>query len=77
MVLARGVTLALAGTALGLTASLALTRFLHSLLYGIQPIDPLTFLAVTLTLLGVAFLASWLPARRAMRVDPIVALRYE
>jgi len=77
MVVARGVTLALAGTALGLAASFALTRFLHSLLYGIQPIDPVTFIAVTLILLGVAFLASWLPARRAMRVDPIVALRYE
>jgi putative ABC transport system permease protein len=77
MVLTRGVTLALAGTALGLGASFALTRFLQSLLYGIQPIDPLTFFAVTLILLGVAFLACWLPARRAMRVDPIVALRYE
>jgi putative ABC transport system permease protein len=77
MILARGLALALAGIAVGLSASFLLTRFLRSLLYGVQPTDPVTFLAVTLTMLGVAFLACWLPARRAMRVDPMVALRYE
>lgn len=77
MILARGLALALAGTALGLVASFVLTRFLRSLLYGVQPTDAATFLTVTLILLGVAFLACWLPARRAMRVDPMVALRYQ
>jgi putative ABC transport system permease protein len=77
MLIARGLALALAGLALGLAASLILTHFLRSLLYGIQPTDLATFLGVTTTLLVVVFLASWLPARRAMRVDPMVALRYE
>jgi putative ABC transport system permease protein len=77
MILARGLTLTLAGMAVGLSASFALTRFLGSLLYGVRPTDPLSFVAVSLTLLAVAFLACWLPARRAMRVDPMVALRYE
>jgi putative ABC transport system permease protein len=77
MILARGLALALVGVSTGLTASFLLTRFLRSLLYGVQPTDPLTFVVVALTLLGVAFLACWLPARRAMRVDPMVALRYE
>jgi predicted permease len=77
MILARGLALALAGTALGLVASFVLTRFLRSLLYGVQPTDAATFLTVTLILLGVAFLACWPPACRAMRVDPMVALRYQ
>jgi len=77
MLLARGLALAFAGIALGLAASLILTRFLRSLLYGIQPTDLVTFLGVTVVLMSVVFLACWLPARRAMRVDPIVALRYE
>jgi putative ABC transport system permease protein len=77
MILKRGLTLALVGTAFGLAASISLTRFLGSLLYGIQPTDVTTFVAVTLTMLIVAFVACWLPARRAARVDPMVALRYE
>jgi predicted permease len=77
MILRRGLALTLAGTALGLSTSLVLTRFLRSLLYGVQPTDPVTFLAVALTLLGVGFLACYIPARRAMQVDPMVALRYE
>jgi putative ABC transport system permease protein len=77
MILRRGLALALVGAALGLAASIVLTRFLRTLLYGIQPTDAVTFVVVTLTLLAVAFVACWLPARRAARVDPMVALRYE
>jgi predicted permease len=77
MVLSRGLLLALAGVVVGLTVSFPLTRFLRALLYGVEPTDPLTFLGVTLLLVAVCFVACWLPARRAMRVDPMVALRHE
>ena len=77
MLVAKGLALVAAGITLGLAASLILTRLLRSLLYGIQPTDVATFVGVTAVLAGVVFLACWLPARRAMRVDPMVALRYE
>jgi putative ABC transport system permease protein len=77
MILARGLALAFTGLSLGLFASLALTRFMRTLLYGVQPTDVVTFVIVTLTLLAVVFVACWLPARRATRVDPLIALRYE
>jgi ABC-type antimicrobial peptide transport system permease subunit len=68
---------ALLGIAIGLAASFALSRYLQSLLYGVRATDPATFGIMALALLAVALLASWIPARRAMRVDPLVALRNE
>jgi putative ABC transport system permease protein len=77
LVLRHGMTLTLIGVSLGVIASLAVTRVLSSLLYGIRPTDPATFVAVPLLLMAVALLASYIPARRATKVDPMVALRYE
>jgi putative ABC transport system permease protein len=69
--------LALVGIGVGLIGALTLTRFLSTLLFGVTPTDPVTFLAVSILLGIVAFLASYIPARRATRVNPMVALRYE
>jgi putative ABC transport system permease protein len=77
MVVGQGFRLAVIGVAIGATGSLFLTQFLASLLYGVKPTDPLTFIAVSLILIAVAFLACYIPARRAAKVDPMVALRYE
>jgi predicted permease len=77
MVLQQGLTLALLGAVLGLLASLALTRLMKSVLFGVSATDPLTFAAIALLLIGVAFIACYLPARRATQVDPIIALRHE
>ena len=75
MVVADGLGLTLAGVAVGIAASLGLTRFLSSLLFGVAATDPPTFIGVVMMLLLVAVLASYLPARRAARIDPMVALR--
>jgi len=77
MIVGRGVALAGLGALIGLVASLALTRLLTSLLYGVSATDPLSFAAVAVFLLAVAALASYIPGRRAARVDPSEALRYE
>jgi len=77
LILGQGTKLALIGVATGIAAALGLSHFLSSLLYGVKPTDPLTFLGVTIVLVIVALLASYIPARRAMRVDPVIALRYE
>jgi len=76
-VIAQGMRRALTGIVLGLAGALALTRFLSSLLYGVRPADPATFLAVSLLLLAVSLLACYIPARRAATVDPMIALRHE
>ncbi|HSM61303.1 MAG TPA: FtsX-like permease family protein, partial [Longimicrobiales bacterium] len=77
MVLRQAGTLAGAGVLVGLVTAAALTRLMAALLYGVDPLDPVTFGAVALALSAVALLASWIPARRASRVDPVVALRFE
>ena len=77
MVLRNALLLVLAGMATGIAGALVLTRFLSSFLFGVRPSDPGTFAAVSALLIVVAVLASYFPARRATRVDPIVALRYE
>jgi putative ABC transport system permease protein len=76
-VLGEGTRLAAIGLAIGLAGSLAATRLIASLLFGVKPTDPWTFAAVAVILASVALAACYIPARRATRVDPIVALRYE
>jgi putative ABC transport system permease protein len=77
LVLKQAMILAIAGTACGVVASLALSRFMANMLYGVRPSDPLTYASVVLVVTGVALLASYIPARRATRVDPVRALRCE
>ena len=77
LVLGHGLRLMLAGVGLGLVLAFVLTRFLSSLLLGVTSTDALTFSSVALLLCAVALFACFIPARRAMRVDPMVALRYE
>jgi len=77
MVLGSGARMALAGVAIGVLVALALTRWMNSLLFGVSAHDPLTFAMVAVVLFSVALMACWIPARRATRVDPMVAIRYE
>jgi predicted permease len=77
MVLGDGAQMAFVGIAIGVLAALGLTHLMSSMLFGVKPTDPLTFAAVALALCAIALLACYMPARRAMNVDPIVALRYE
>jgi putative ABC transport system permease protein len=76
-VVREGMRLTLMGTAAGLAFALGLTRILRTMLFEVSPTDPLTFIVVSLVLIIVALLASYLPARRATKVDPMVALRHE
>jgi len=77
LVVRQGFKLALLGVTMGVAGALLVTRFLSSLLYEVSPHDPLTFAGVAALLMLVALAASYIPARRAMKLDPIVALRYE
>jgi ABC-type lipoprotein release transport system permease subunit len=77
MMLKHGLLMTSLGLALGSAAALLLTRLIKTMLYDVSPTDPLTFVTVALLLAGVALLACWIPARRATKVDPMVALRCE
>jgi putative ABC transport system permease protein len=77
LIVGQGLQLASIGIGTGLLAAFALTNFLASLLFGVTAMDPVSFVAVALLLFAVVAVACYLPARRAMRVDPMVALRYE
>jgi ABC-type antimicrobial peptide transport system permease subunit len=72
-----GLKLAAAGTILGAVGAFALTRFLTTMLFGVSAVDPLTFLAMAAALIAVTLIACYVPARRASKVDPLIALRYE
>jgi ABC-type antimicrobial peptide transport system permease subunit len=76
-IMSQGWRLVLSGSTLGVVAALGLMRFISSVLYGVRPADPAAFAAATALLLAVALAACWIPARRATRVEPMVALRYE
>jgi len=77
MIVRQGLSLALGGAALGLAAAIALTRVMNTMLFGVTATDPPVFAAVTLLLLAVAALACYVPARRATKVDPLIALHHE
>jgi putative ABC transport system permease protein len=77
LIVREGMILVLIGVSIGLLGAFGLTRFLASVLYGVRPTDPAIFVFVSLLLVAVAMLASYIPARRATKVDPVVALRHE
>jgi ABC-type antimicrobial peptide transport system permease subunit len=77
LIMRGGLTFTIAGCIAGLAGALALTRFLRALLFGVRPADPVSFALVTIVMIAIAAAACWLPARRAMRVDPAAALRVE
>jgi putative ABC transport system permease protein len=77
MTVGQGLRLVLTGVAIGLATAFVLTRVMATLLFGVSPTDPLTFIGISIVLIGVALLASYIPALRATRVDPMFALRYQ
>jgi ABC-type antimicrobial peptide transport system permease subunit len=77
MVLRQGLTMAVVGVVVGVVSAIGLTRLMSALLYGVSPTDPITFMATSISLVGIALLASYLPARRAAATDPVETLRAE
>jgi putative ABC transport system permease protein len=77
MILRQGLDLAIAGTAVGLAGALVVSHLMAGVLYGVKPTDPVTFAGVAILLVCIALLACYIPARRAMRIDPMAALRCE
>jgi len=77
LVLRQGMLLAAVGVLVGIAIALPVSRFASTLLYGVSPSDPLTYTVIAVLLMAVAFLACYVPARRATRIDPLVALRFE
>ena len=77
MVIQQGFVLVGIGVAIGLAGAFVITQFMSSMLYGVKAMDPTTFIGVAIILALVALVASYIPARRATRVDPMIALRYE
>ena len=77
MTVGQGLRLVLTGVAIGLAAAFVLTRVMATLLFGVSPTDLLTFISISIVLIGVAVLASYIPALRATRIDPMFALRYQ
>ena len=77
LVVGRGLFLAAIGGAVGIVVALSVTRLMQNLLVGVSPTDPITFVSIAVLFLGIAFLASYGPAQRATRVDPVVSLRWE
>jgi ABC-type antimicrobial peptide transport system permease subunit len=77
MVIRHGMSLAGLGILIGLAGALALSRLITTMLFGVYPNDPVSFAAIAALLAAIAFLATWLPARRATRIDPLAALRHE
>jgi len=77
LVIGQGMTLAIIGVVTGIVGALVLTRVMTTVLYEVRATDPMTFAVVVIVLLGTALVASWLPARRALLIDPVQALRYD
>jgi putative ABC transport system permease protein len=77
LIVSQGMKLALIGVVIGLAGAFAVTRAISSLLFGVGATDPVTFVIVTIVLVAVALLACWIPARRATKVDPLIALRHD
>jgi ABC-type antimicrobial peptide transport system permease subunit len=77
LIIGQGMMLSLIGMTIGLASAIAVTRLMRNLLFGVSPTDPLTFVIISLLLIFVSLIACWIPARRATKLDPMIALRTE